>query len=223
MMRNTLVQRIGIVFKGIKQGYMGGEKKTPMWSYGLAETPTTIRHMKELTEVERAEVEKIFNQPDWDIDTVIAKSLEAVDPSVPQEKRDDCPIVFVNQTESAQISRLLAPQCRLPYGIENVRAATGNDGLRYPWGNEEIDSTRAVYAKSGSLPVKSKPLGVSSEGVHDLVGTVWEWDIEVGLRGGSYQSSVMSGYLSGGYRLGDYKPSRRAKDFGFRVAWFDAE
>ncbi len=81
---------------------------------------------------------------------------------------------------------------RLPSDSEWEAAARGNDGRLYPWGNNAAD---VDLDTPGARPVGSVANNVSPFGVHDTVGSVWEWidtpyvDVPAGSkvrRGGEY-------------------------------------
>ncbi|MAE18225.1 hypothetical protein CMK12_04685 [Candidatus Poribacteria bacterium] len=66
---------------------------------------------------------------------------------------------------------------RLPSFEEWERAARGNDGRTFPWG-DEIDKPRCNTAEAGvgtTTPIGMFPEGVSPFGCYDLLGNVWEW------------------------------------------------
>ncbi|MBK8218702.1 MAG: SUMF1/EgtB/PvdO family nonheme iron enzyme [Myxococcales bacterium] len=64
---------------------------------------------------------------------------------------------------------------RLPREAELERAVRGDDGRRYPWGNEPPTHERTVFQSSKTEDVGTHPLGRGPYGHDDLAGNVWEW------------------------------------------------
>ena len=134
---------------------------------------------------------------------------------------------------SAQLTAAGSPaQVYLPTEQEWQRAALGDTGWQYPWG-DELDETRANYGHLVGSPsaVDSYPQGQSVYSVYDLVGNVWEWcqtawggeDREQpddyahrAIRGGAWNVSNPE-YLRPADR-GGHPPRGRLNDCGFRIA-----
>jgi formylglycine-generating enzyme required for sulfatase activity len=64
---------------------------------------------------------------------------------------------------------------RLPREAEFERAVRGDDGRKYPWGNDPITPERSVYQTGAPEDVGSRPSGRGPYGHDDLAGNVWEW------------------------------------------------
>lgn len=63
----------------------------------------------------------------------------------------------------------------LPTEAQWERAARGDDGRRFPWGNQSPDATRAVYGGVQLSVVGARPAGAGPYGTLDQAGQVWEW------------------------------------------------
>ncbi len=64
---------------------------------------------------------------------------------------------------------------RLPREAEFERAVRGDDGRRYPWGNEPPTKERTVFSANAPEDVGTHPAGRGPYGHDDLAGNVWEW------------------------------------------------
>lgn len=93
----------------------------------------------------------------------------------------DLPVVDVSWDEAlaccAWLREASGLPIRLPSEAEWERAARGDDGRRWPWGDEP-DPALANVAESqlgGPTPVGRFPAGASPVGALDMAGNVWEW------------------------------------------------
>jgi formylglycine-generating enzyme required for sulfatase activity len=115
----------------------------------------------------------------------------ACTPAHPQPtafREDPLPAVGVDWEQAATYCRWV--EGRLPTEAEWEKAARGEDGRRYPWG-DDFDRDRLNYCDvscaadwrdfkaddgySYTAPVGSYPTGASVYGVLDMSGNVWEW------------------------------------------------
>ncbi len=95
----------------------------------------------------------------------------------PTYNRPDLPVVGVRWEDASAYARWAGK--RLPSEAEWVKAAGGEDGRTYPWGNNwEADRCNSLGSQDefeGPAPVGKFPLGASPYGVMDMAGNVWEW------------------------------------------------
>lgn len=74
------------------------------------------------------------------------------------------------------LSKEIGATVRLPTEAEWERAARGDTGYKYPWGNEWNDEAAQSREVGGKIrPVKSSEAGRSPFGVYEMIGNVWEW------------------------------------------------
>jgi len=126
------------------------------------------------------------------------------------------PIVWVSQQQAREYARWIGG--RLPTEAEWQRAAQGDDGRTYPWGDAGLDGTRSNFRGiTGDMQVVgSYPAGASPYGVLDMSGNVWEWVAEGGiLRGGSFMEPAE--YVRATTRLDCAVRGCVLYDVGFRV------
>jgi formylglycine-generating enzyme required for sulfatase activity len=141
-----------------------------------------------------------------------------------QQEHPNWPVVNVTWHQAGAYCQWAG--ARLPTEEEWERAARGPKCTRYPWGNEDIDPSRANYddSKIGHpTPVGLYPSGVSAEGVCDMVGNVFEWTSSAWSkgsenyvwRGGSF--FILRRDARSSYR-GSNRPVEQDGSLGFRLA-----
>lgn len=100
----------------------------------------------------------------------------------PPVGREEHPVVLVTWDEASRYCAWRGPlrgepRRRLPKGAEYEKAARGEGGLTYPWGNvfepEKLNS--GVNGPKDTTPVGQFVDGASPFGVLDLAGNVFQW------------------------------------------------
>ena len=108
---------------------------------------------------------------------------------VPPDDRLDHPVVLVTWDEAdrycAWRGEMAGVRRRLPSAAEFEKAARGDGGVAYPWGNA-FDPMKLNSADAGpkdTMPVGSFTTGASPYGVLELAGNVAQWTATPGDRG----------------------------------------
>lgn len=125
------------------------------------------------------------------------------------EGKGNHPVVKVDWNDAVAYCEWLGK--RLPTEFEWEKAARGENGNLFPWGNT-FDPTKANIKATGirgTVAVGSFPAGASLYGVEDMAGNVWEWT-----------TSPYQGYPTSTYVDSFYSNDLRVTRGG---GWFDDE
>ena len=89
------------------------------------------------------------------------------------EGREPHPVTYVSWADACAFCAWAGGS--LPGEAQWERAARGDDGRTWPWGEQPPDRERAVFGAVDTAPAGRLAAGASPFGVLDLAGNVWEW------------------------------------------------
>lgn len=145
----------------------------------------------------------------------------------------DHPVVHITPCEAHAYLRWLSQQVKLEINLPTEqqwqRAAQGNDGRNYPWGNEhQLELANTYESKiAKTTPVIKYPDNISPFGVMDMSGNVWEmtsspWHADIPIASSHYEAVVRGGSFNSFNELSKCTARRLGNgwdySFGFRIA-----
>jgi len=229
---------VGQVTLEAKDGYYGGGQTFNVDAFQIAKYPVTNAQFAKFIDAGGYENRQWWTDAGWDY----CQNENLVQPRFWTEAEWNgaaYPVVGVSWYESVAfclwLSEVTGEKIMLPSEVQWQRAAQGDDGREYPWGND-WDKTRCNNNVGNKGTGKTTPVtdyegkGDSPYGVVDMSGNVWEWcltQFENGsqdlnsnnsrvLRGGSWYYDVTDVFRVA-FRSG-FIPNARLNGWGFRVS-----
>lgn len=206
--------------------YGGNKTRTVIdYDYWIDQYPVTNEKYRAFIEAGGYENQRYWSDEGWNWkcrSTILGSFGEWKDKTL---TKPDHPVVTVSYYEAEAYAKWAGK--RLPTEQEWEKAARGEDGRQYPWG-EEFDKTKCNHMYKGifpapvTTPVTQYPQGISPYGCYDMAGNVWEWcsswyikllNLRV-LRGGSWFRRPGPCARRAGWIAAD----SRSGDVGFRLA-----
>lgn len=208
-----------------KGPFLYGEKKTRVTiphDYWIDKYPVTNQQYQTFVAVGGYETQQYWAADGWTwklTNNITAPAYWKAE----KWNKPDHPVVGVSYYEAEAYAAWAGK--RLPTEQEWEKAARGEDGRQYPWG-DKFDVDRCNCSDSGiehTTPVTRYPNGVSLYSCYDMAGNVWEWcaswyeqeQNERVVRGGSWYNPQV--YTLAIY-IGGTVASMRGLSIGFPLA-----
>jgi formylglycine-generating enzyme required for sulfatase activity len=233
-----------------------GGQTFDMPAFAIAKYPVTNAQYAKFVEAGGYNQRRWWTEAGWeakergidDVDGIFVPTGNAwTQPRYPDFYADlsgtDYPVIFISWYEAAAfclwLSEVASERISLPTDQQWQRAAQGDDGRVYPWGNE-WDGKRCNNTPFGQKWINrrtstvtqyaGKDKGDSPFGLVDMAGNVYEWcstayktgsnDLQGNddriMRGGAWHNSWISQFRTD-YRVG-YKTDYAHGSIGFRIA-----
>ena len=231
----------------VEKGYFGREQPqhtVVLPAYWIGRHPVTVAQFRTFVEAGGYRQQRYWTAAGWAWRGAAGRSQPDHWDDAIWTGDEHLPVVGVSWYEATACCRWLGEETgrnlRLPTEAEWEKAARGDDGRTFPWG-DRFDAARCNVRASGlgrTVPVgQFSPAGDSPYGCAEMVGNVSEWtltqyvpypyesgdgrddpagEVERVTRGGSWHSPVLRARTSS---RGMNDPFFSDTDLGYRVAW----